>query len=231
VQRWPDLRLKAQVGRAFRVPTFNDRYWEPGGNPDLQPERSWGGDLGLWLDSPRGHVEWTAFGHLRRDQIVWRPSGEGHWTPINVGRVRALGSEISGAWGRSLAPDATLSVGFIYTFTDARNRSEPHSASYNEPVRYVPRDQLKAHSTVSWGPATLTAKVRYTGRRPLTSDGRLVLDAYVTGGTRLQLEHSFSGIRTALSVDVENVFNTDYRSIGNRPMPPRHARIRLLVAP
>ncbi|HKL87986.1 MAG TPA: TonB-dependent receptor, partial [Salinibacter sp.] len=35
LSRWPRLRLKAQLGRAFRVPTFNDRYWQPGGNPDL----------------------------------------------------------------------------------------------------------------------------------------------------------------------------------------------------
>ena len=231
IRQWSDLRLKAQVGRAFRVPTFNDRYWKPGGNPDLQPERSWGGDLGLWLGFSHGHVEWTTFGHRRRNQIVWRPSGQGYWTPLNVGRVRALGTELSGTWSQSLSPEADLNVGMTYTFTDARNRSDPDSPSFDELVRYVPRDQLKAHSSLSWGPATLTAHARYTGRRPLTSDGRQFLDAYVIAGARLQLEHSFSGVRTALSVDVENALDTDYRSIGNRPMPPRNARIRLLVAP
>ncbi|PQJ33560.1 hypothetical protein BSZ35_02170 [Salinibacter sp. 10B] len=231
VPSWPTLRLKAQIGRAFRVPTFNDRYWEPGGNPDLRPERSWGGDLGLWIDHSRGHVELTTFGHRRQDQIVWRPTGNGYWAPVNVGRVRALGSELSGAWGWMPTPNTTLDVGFKYTFTDARNRSTPRSSSYNERVRYVPRDQMKVYSTVSWGPAALTINARYTGRRPLTSDGRQFLNAHVLTRTRLQLEHSLSDVRFALSVDIENVFDTDYRSIGNHPMPPRHAQFRLLIAP
>lgn len=230
-QNWQNLRLKGQLGHAFRVPTFNDRYWKPGGNPDLHPERSWGGDLGIWLGHNSGHMELTAFGHLRRDQIAWRPSGSGYWTPLNVGRVRALGGELSGAWGWTVSSAATIDLGATYTVTDARNRSDPTSTSYNEQVLYVPRDQLKMHSSLAWGPAVLTLHARYTGRRPLTSDGRQFLDAYVVAGTRLQLEHSFSGIRTALSVDVENVFDQNYRTIGNRPMPPRHARIRLLVAP
>ncbi len=229
--QWPEVHLKGQFGRAFRVPTFNDRYWSPGGNPDLRPERSWGGDLGVWIGQTRGHVEFTAFGHHRRNEIVWRPSGDGYWAPINVGRVRALGGEVSGDWGWSLTPGLALDLGFTYTYTDARNRTTPGAPSYNEQVRYVPRDQMKTHATLSWGPASLTVHGRYTGQRPLTSDGRQFLDEYVTANTQLQLEHSFSGIRTALSVQVENFLDTNYRSIGNRPMPPRHARIRLLLAP
>jgi len=226
---WANLHLKAQVGRAFRVPTFNDRYWQPGGNPDLRPERSWGGDLGLRLDRPRGHVEVTAFGHWRRDQIVWHPTGNGHWSPMNVGRVRSLGGEASAEWSWTLPYSTTLRTGATYTVTDARNRADPSSPSYDEPLRYVPRNQLKAHSTLSWGPATLTVHARYTGRRYVASDGTEFLDAYVVGSTRLRLEHEVAGIRTALSLQIDNLFDTDYRSIGGRPMPPRHARVRLFV--
>jgi iron complex outermembrane receptor protein len=212
------------------VPTFNDRYWQPGGTPDLRPERSWGGDLGLRLDRPRGHVEVTAFGHWRRDQIVWQPTGNGYWSPVNVGRVRALGGEASGEWAWSLPYDATLESGLTYTLTDARNRTDPGSPSYDEPLRYVPRDQMKVHSTLAWGPAALTMHARYTGRRAATSDGSQFLDAYVVGSTRLRLKHEVAGVRTALSVQIDNLFDTDYQSVGGRPMPPRHARVRLFVS-
>jgi iron complex outermembrane receptor protein len=212
------------------VPTFNDRYWQPGGNPDLQPERSWGGDLGLRIDRPQGHAEVTAFGQWRRDQIVWQPTGQGHWSPVNVGRVRAVGGEASAARSWSLSAATALRAGLNYTITDARNRTDPGSASYDEPLRYVPRDQLKAHSTLTWGPAALTAHVRYTGRRYVTSDGRQFLDEYVLVNTRLRLDHEVAGVRAGLSLMVDNVFNVDYRSVGGRPMPPRHARVRLFVA-
>ena len=231
VAAWSSLRLKAHVARAFRVPTFNDRYWQPGGNPDLQAERSWGGDVGLRLDRPRGHAELTAFAQRRRDQIVWQPTGNGYWSPRNVDRVRALGLEASGERTWPLSGAATLQTGLTYTFTDARNRTDPESSSYDEPLRYVPRTQIKGHSTLTWGPATLTLHARYTGRRYVTSDGRQFLDPYLIAGTRLQLAHTVAGVKTGLSLDLDNLLNTDYQSVGGRPMPPRHARLRLTVSP
>jgi len=231
VPAWSRIRLKAQMGRAFRVPTFNDRYWRPGGNPDLRPERSWGGDLGLWLGRASGHVELTAFGHRRRDQIVWQPTGQGHWAPTNVGRVRVLGTEASAEQTWRLLHGTEMTGGLTYTLTDARNRTDPGSAAYDAPLRYVPRHQLKGHSTLAWGPASLSAHARYSGRRYVTSDASQSLDPYVIAGVRLQLEHSIAGVRTALSLQIDNLLDTDYRSVGGRPMPPRHAHLRLLVAP
>jgi iron complex outermembrane receptor protein len=230
VPGWSRIRVKGQLGRAFRLPTFNDRYWQPGGNPDLRPERSWGGDMGLWIGDPTGHAELTAFGHRRRAQIVWRPTGDGYWGPDNVGRVRALGFEASASWGWTLSSTAALQSGLTYTVTDARNRSDPDSPSYNEPVLYVPRDQLKAHSTLSWGPAALAVHARYTGRRPTSSDGRQFLDEYVIARTQFRFERSIEGVQAAFSLEVDNVFNTDYRTIGYRPMPPRHARVAIDLA-
>jgi len=225
----PGLHVKAQIGRAFRVPTFNDRYWQPGGNPDLRPERSWGGDLGIRLDWPHGHAEVSAFGHRRRDQIVWQPTGQGYWAPTNVGRVRAFGAEASaeGAW--SLPSGPALRAGLTYTVTDARTRADPGTPSYNEPLRYVPRNQLKTHSTLSWGPVALALNARYTGRRYVTADGSQFLEAYLIANAQLRVEHDFGGVRTALSLRLDNALDTDYESVGGRPMPPRHARLRLRV--
>ncbi|MDV7399099.1 TonB-dependent receptor, partial [Arthrospira platensis SPKY1] len=35
------LSLKARFSRNYRLPTFNDLYWQPGGNPDLLAESGW----------------------------------------------------------------------------------------------------------------------------------------------------------------------------------------------
>jgi len=230
VASWPGVHLKAQIGRAFRVPTFNDRYWQPGGNPDLRPERSWGADLGIRLDRPGGYVELSAFGQRRRNQIVWQPTGQGFWAPTNVGRVRTLGLEASAERRWTLPLNTDLRTGLTYTRTDARTRTDPNAASFNEPLRHVPRNQLKTHSTLSRGPVALDLNARYTGRRYVTSDGSQSLEPYVLLDAQLRLAHDVSGLNTELSLKIENVLDTDYQSVGGRPMPPRHARLRLLVS-
>jgi iron complex outermembrane receptor protein len=230
VRRWPTLHVKAQVGRAFRVPTFNDRYWQPGGTPDLRPERSWGGDLGVYVGQNRKHIELTAFGHWHRDQIVWEPTGQGYWSPTNVARVRTVGLEFSAVqtWTPSAGPD--VQTGLTYTLTDARTRTDPNAASYNEPLRYVPRDQFKPYMTLTWGPVALDLHARYTARRPVTSDGSQYLDPYALVDTQLRLSHSIGGFRGEVSAKLENALNTDYQSVGGRPMPPRHVHLRLHLA-
>lgn len=187
--------------------------------------------MGVRLDRSNVQVEVTTFAHRRWDQIVWEPTGQGYWAPENVGRVRALGGEISAEAGKPLPGGAFLDGGITYTVTDARNRSDPESASYNQPLRYVPLDQMKAHATLSVGPTTLSVHARYTGRRYVTSDASEALSAYVLVHPQLQFQHDIAGVKTELSLKIDNLFDTDYESVGGRPMPPRHARVRLLVAP
>jgi len=144
--------------------------------------------------------------------------------------VRTLGTEASAAWSWVLPFKTGLRTGLTYTFTDARNRSSPGAASYDEPLLYVPRNQMKAHTTLARGPAALDLNIRFTGRRPATSDGTRFLDAYALADAQLRLRHDFGGTRAELAVRVENALDTDYQSIGGRPMPPRHLHVRLFLA-
>ena len=41
------LSLRGAYSTNYRLPTFNDLYWEPGGNPELKPEFSSSGEIGL----------------------------------------------------------------------------------------------------------------------------------------------------------------------------------------
>ncbi|MFK7809815.1 MAG: TonB-dependent receptor plug domain-containing protein, partial [Saprospiraceae bacterium] len=46
----PFISLKAKVSRNYRLPTFNDRYWAPGGNADLLAESGWSQEATLALN-------------------------------------------------------------------------------------------------------------------------------------------------------------------------------------
>lgn len=226
----PSLSWKLHAGRAFRAPTLNDRYWQPGGTPDLRPEHGWSLDTGVRWDGPAGQVELTTFATWQTDQIVWRPVEAGVWSPANLDRVRALGVEASAQRSWHLPFGTALQTGLTYAFTDARDRSDPSSPTYNQPLRYVPREQIKTHATLAWGPAALDVNARYTGRRYITSDASQSLEPYAIVDLQLRINGRWNGIRAQLSTGVDNLFDTDYRAVGNRPMPPRHLQLRLSLS-
>lgn len=220
------LRLKASAGRSFRMPTLNDRFWRPGGNPGLRPERAWSTDLGVVWAGRGAMVEATAFALQARDQIVWAPTGAGFWSPSNVARTRSLGLEGSVRTThvvRLAGRPALVEGGALGTLLDARDLES------SQPLRYVPRWTAKAWGGLGWGALRVDLGARLVGARTTTASGsqplpaHLVLDAQA--GARVQV----GGAEVGLAVAAENLTDAHYQVVQSYVMPPRHARLRLTV--
>ncbi len=228
VSRLP-LHLKASAGRAFRMPTFNDRFWQPGGRPDLRPEHGWTYDAGLMYGAPSLQTELSVFAADVRDQITWMPTKSGIWSPENATRVRSRGLETSLQAQKEVWSWLRLKTGFFYTLTDTRDRSNPASPSYNRQVRYVPRHQFKLFGDFQSGPLTLGATGRYVGARPVSTDGSDNLDPFFLLDLQARFHVEWTNMSGALAVLVDNVFDRTYVVLQNYPMPPRHARLQLTL--
>ncbi len=233
---WSGLRLKGSAGRAFRAPTFNERFWQPGGNPDLKAERGWSADAGLLLQ-PRlraGGVEAevTFFYTRLRHQIVWQPgfvdAGVQVWRPANLRRVVTRGMEASLRGQLALAATA-LDGGLTFTLADARDRSDPAAPSYGQPLRYEPREQLKLHLGAARGAFRLDLSGRLVGPRFLTTDASMRLPAYRVFDAQLGYRRTLGSVAATLSLAVENLFDSAYSIVRFYPMPPRHARVRFTL--
>lgn len=219
------LYAKANAGTAFRMPTFNDRFWQPGGNPTLRPERSRSLEGGLSLNQSSVAAELTVFGSRTNDQIVWTYDSEDVWTPENLSRTAVYGVETTARWR---AHDR-LSAGVIYTYTRAVDHSDPSSRTYGRQLRYVPRNQAKLYADTQVGPLRASVHGRYVGRRFVTSDESESLDPVFTLDGQAGVVHPVGPFRARLSLVIENVLNAQYALIQHYPMPPRHARVRLLI--
>ena len=233
--RWPGLRVKASAGRAFRTPTFNDRFWQPGGDPNLRPERGWTADAGLSLRATAGLATFTGeasvFTSALEDQIVWRPgrfSDGFYWAPINVGQTRTRGAEVS-ARLRVGGARVFAEAGVLATVTDARDRTDPDASSFDQRLLYVPDRLARADAALGLGPLRLDAGLEHTGARATASDGSsalppaTVLDLGLAGTLRQR------GVAATLAVRVENVLDARYALVQQYPMPPRHLRVRLTL--
>ncbi|MCS4197131.1 TonB-dependent receptor plug domain-containing protein [Salinibacter ruber] len=229
------LTLRGLVGRAFRYPTFNERYYEPGGTPGLQPEDGWTTEGGVSFRLARPDalltVEATAFATRLTDKIVWRPSyvvdGVQVWSPSNVSRVYSQGLELSVRGRKQLRSNLSLSGGSHFTHTQAENRANPDSPAYGAQLPYVPRQTWKLWGRAEWRGLSVSATGRLVGPRFYSSDESKSLAPYRTIDVRAAYEWSFDAGRLALEAQVKNVLDRRYEIVRLYPMPPRHATLRL----
>ncbi|WP_412069527.1 TonB-dependent receptor plug domain-containing protein [Rubrivirga sp. IMCC43871] len=221
----PQWSLKASAARAFRMPTLNDRFWAPGGNPDLRPETALSADLGAVWAGPGAQAEATVFATTARDQIVWAPTAAGHWAPENVARTRTFGVEASARGARVVRLGAPLLLdgGALATLLSARDLDR------RRPLRYVPRWTLKAWAGVARGPVHVALDAQAVGARPTTAGGTQPLAAHVVLGARASLDRAIGPATFTVGVDLDNLLDARYETVRSHVMPPRHARLRLAV--
>lgn len=97
------LDLLANYGTAFRPPTLNELFFtDPfsAGNPDLLPEKSHGGDVGLrWTGEYGGDLHWVTdvrgYYQSYENLIEYRDQGGFFFVPENVEQARMSGAEVS----------------------------------------------------------------------------------------------------------------------------------------
>ncbi|MBX2818314.1 MAG: TonB-dependent receptor, partial [Rhodothermaceae bacterium] len=231
------LFIKAQAGRSFRPPTFNDRFWQPGGTLELKPETGWGYEGGLlWYgDVQDGFPAWssevTVFRQHISDQITWLPTDNGYWSPINVRGVLVSGFESSFRIEPTSRGNLNTRVELIYHLTDAKNQSDPTSASYNKPLRYSPKHLFKAmlganKSVEKWA-FGMDVFSQFTSERFVTEDGSSSLPSYLNTDMRIHASLATQTAQLSFQVIMENVFDRDYEVIKGYLMPPRVLRFEL----
>jgi iron complex outermembrane receptor protein len=99
---WPTgaLRLRGSVGRAFRVPTFTERYYHDPAHlarDETGPESAWTGEGGADVFLASGWVfQATVFGRKDHDVIDWLRATEAErWRTHNVHHVDTRGVELA----------------------------------------------------------------------------------------------------------------------------------------
>lgn len=83
----PGWLVRASVGSAFRVPTFNDMFSPWGANPSLRPERSFGQELALERQVGERYARAIVFNSRIRDAIEL----DSGYTPQNLAVAKVVG--------------------------------------------------------------------------------------------------------------------------------------------
>jgi vitamin B12 transporter len=165
-------KIRASYATGFRAPTINELFFPNFGNPNLRPEKSQGGDIGVdqTLFDKRITLSANYFWTRYRDQIltvfdpVGCPAGTFGFCPANFGSTSAKGVEVSIKANilRDLPWAKSLDVQGQYTHTATRNTSTPDNDR-------LPRWPLQQYSAmISYQPIDpfhLNLEFRYVGQR------------------------------------------------------------------
>lgn len=211
-------RLKINGSRNFRMPTFNDLYWQAGGNPNLKAENSLQAEIGNEF-SGRG-LTLTLSGYYMdiRDMIRWIPNGS-LWSPENIDRVKAYGLEAVGSYDRRFGQNhVLLNATYAYTVSERDDTGLQ--------LMYVPKH--KATTSVAYGykKATLYLRHLFTGEVYTTTDNSAKLKPYniLDAGA----EYTFTFFKELrLGTRVQNLLDKPYQNVAQRPMPGRNYTLYL----
>jgi iron complex outermembrane receptor protein len=225
------VRIRAAGGHEVRHPSFTDRYWVPGGNPDLRPEQGWTIEAGLDVHG----VSVTAFRTGLRDRIVWRPKLAGAatsvvrvYTPENVGLVVSRGLEIrlEGSSGDRLRLFWTVHG----TLVSAVDRSRSDAPAYNHQLRYTPTRMAGGTLRAVWRSWHVELRGRHTGRRYVTADESRWLDPQSSFDLRLGHAARLPGTRLDSWIRLNNALDAYLEGMRLYPMPPRHVQVGIRLS-
>jgi outer membrane cobalamin receptor len=136
-------RLRASAGRATKLPSFFALSSPPalGGNPDLKPETTLGGDVGLEHSLAGGRLNVGAVYFLNeyRDLVDFDFDRFIH---VNRARVRTQGVELTARW----QPHPTVWLTAEATYLDAQDLSDGSA-----PLLYEPR--WLGGGSLTWRPS------------------------------------------------------------------------------
>ncbi|SEA08144.1 TonB-dependent receptor plug domain-containing protein [Bizionia paragorgiae] len=217
--------LQLNGSRNYRVPTFNDLYWQPGGNLDLIPESSYQVDLGQQLSFGFAQLKLNGYFIKTSELIVWKPNSIGLWSPVNIASTQSYGAEIEGhAEVHFKSHYFKLDGHYSYTVSEDTNTKKQ--------LIYVPFHKANFSIAYSYKKLALFFQHAFNGDVFTTEDnlkGRLTsLPSYDVSNLGLEYSLYNKGNNTlSLGGTINNVFNKSYQSVAFRPMPNRNFNIQL----
>ncbi|SEC54062.1 iron complex outermembrane recepter protein [Maribacter dokdonensis] len=217
-----NYQVKINASKNFRTPTFNDLYWQPGGNLELVPEKSYQLDFGNVLNIGAVSMQYNGYYISTKDMIKWLPNNEGVWSPINIDDVEIYGAEAKIEANYSLGKNQELGIKTNYAYTVSEDKST------NEQLIYVPFHTANGSLEYRIADLNLFYQHLYNGSVSIVG-GKLKEYQVANFGATYTADILKKDLKYTIGVTVNNVFNTYYENVALRPMPNRNIQTQLIL--
>jgi vitamin B12 transporter len=225
--------FKSSVSHNYRFPTLNDRYWPVGGNPNLKPEYSWSADAQIHLEKKFSlfnvNFDLGAYFNDVRDWIQWSPGNFGLWEPQNLYRVRGFGPETKINIEKSIGLHHIEFSG-SYQMNRARRIMEIDPGLQNKQLIYSPEHSISSGFGWNYNNCfSLLYRHNFFSRRYLDNSNQNWLPSYHTAYFRMDWNLKFKKTDLSFFGILDNIWNSAYQAVANRPMPGRSVNIGIII--
>jgi vitamin B12 transporter len=224
------LILKSTYSKNFRAPTFNELFWNPGGNPDIKPEKSNCFDIGLnyRLEFPiNASFELSYYNIKMDDRILWLPSGGYIWKPKNIQNVNSSGVDVSAGF---MLFENLLNLNIDYAYNVSKNTTKDNE-NYDKYLPYIPVHTLKSTAFITFNNLRLNLFYCLTGERYSTESNerisKLPYYDYLNGSIAYDIK--LFGTIVNLKFETNNVFDSEYTIMPYYPTALRNYKFNISI--
>lgn len=215
--KWEPLKwyhVGSSVSRNFKIPSFNDLYWQKGGNLDLVPETSTNVDMDHEFIFGDFRLTLSPYYMDIKNYIGWLPTSAGYWAAFNTYSVEIYGLDSQITYQKSFG-NHNFRINAGYTYSKSTNKQTGMQ------MTYVPLH--KAFGNIDYRYRFLNVYVQglFNGLTYTTTDEKRAdaIDPYFvlnTGISANLLKHYTLGFK------VNNITDTVYQTVSYYPLPKRN---------
>lgn len=226
------LKLKVNAAYSFRLPSFNDLYWQGGGNQNLLPEKGKKIESSIEFKNKNLKMGLTAFFHHVDNWILWVPfNGAASWMATNAKEIESHGFELASEWKCALSASSFLKFYGRYQLVSSKNTDVygPDKTILGKQLFYTPKQTGTANVQYLFGKNRVSLNYSLTGSRFATADNQVdgLLPAFYLFNFSLAKDVYYKSLKTAVEFSILNLFNSNYYVFENRPMPLRNYQISI----
>ena len=220
----------------FRMPTFNDLYYNMIGNTSLGPEYARQYDVGLVFSKPlNGVVKFITIGvdgyyNLVDDKIIALPKQNMFsWTMLNLGKVDIKGIDVTAEVNGKLTSAISWFTRFAYTYQQAIDITNPAASVYKNTIPYTPDHSGSGLFSLQYGAWSGGYSLLFSSTRYVLGENNPYnqLDGWGTQDAFLSWGKNMKAFRVQIKGAVDNLLNKQYDIVRFYPMPGRSFKISL----
>jgi vitamin B12 transporter len=199
-----EIRFKANLGSGFRAPSLNELYYPNYGNPNLQPEKSTGYDIGVEKDfyGKKLIMGATWFWQRYHNLIQTDPNT---FAAVNIGKALTEGVELKA----SVLLTGNLKLNAGYTWLDAEDLDTGVFLSLR------PRNKFTSSIEYTLAKLTVIGECLYVSKRFDSS-----LNQDISSYSLVNLKGSYFLLKNlSLFARIDNLFNKSYEEAAGYGTP------------